>query len=79
MSNPEIKKPRQQLQILMEGVDEAWFFEAQPNLPRMGEYITLFDKDGLTIIEGRVVDIHWAFIEEDNGSTCTITLRPESR
>lgn len=79
MTDPAEKKPRQQLLIVQEGVDDAWIFEGQPNLPRIGEYITVFDKDGSTIMEGRAVDIRWAYIEEDNGSSCTITIRPEDR
>ena len=78
MADPAKKKPRQQLLIVQEGVDDTWIFEAQPNLPRIGEYITIFDKDGSSIIEGRVVDIRWGYIEEENGSSCTITLRPEN-
>ena len=78
MADPAIKKARQQLQIIMEGVDDVWIFEAQPNLPRIGEYAAIFDKDGFTIIEGRVVDIRWGYIEENDGSSCTITLRPET-
>ena len=78
MPDPVEKKSRQQLQIIMEGVDDAWMFESQPNLPRIGEYITIFEKDGSVIIEGRVVDIRWGYIEEENGSSCTVTLRPEN-
>jgi hypothetical protein len=77
MPSTEIKISRQQLQILMEGMDGAWIFEAQPNLPRVGEYVTIFDKDGHPLIEGRVVDIQWTYLEEDNGSTCTLILRPK--
>jgi hypothetical protein len=73
------QKIRQQLQILQEGVDDAWFFETQPNIPRMGEYVTIFDKDGTTIIEGWVKEVHWSYIEESHDSSCTVTLRPEKR
>ena len=73
------KKIRHQLQVLQEGVDDAWFFEAQTNIPRMGEYVTIFDKGGIPMIEGRVIDVRWSYIEENHDSSCTVTLRPEDR
>ena len=59
MADPAIKKARQQLQIIMEGADDVWIFEPQPNLPRIGEYAAITDKDWFTVIESRVVDIRW--------------------
>ncbi|MBL8062218.1 MAG: hypothetical protein JNK32_04315 [Anaerolineales bacterium] len=65
---------RHQLQIIREDVDDIFIFEAQPNLPHIGEYVVIFDKDGTAIIEGRVKDIRWAYIEELHGSSCTVYL-----
>jgi len=58
---------------------DAWFFEDQTNIPRMGEYVVIFDKDGNTIIEGRVVDVRWSYIEGSHDSSCTVTVRFETR
>jgi hypothetical protein len=68
---------RHQLCILQEGVDDAWFYEDQTNIPHMGEYVVIFDKDGDTIIEGRVMDVRWGYIEGSHNSSCTVTLRTE--
>ena len=73
------QKVRHQLQILQEGVGDAWFFEDQTNIPHMGEYVVIFDKDGNTIIEGRVVDMRWSYIEGRDDSSCTVTVRFETR
>lgn len=69
------EKVQHQLQVLMEGVDDAWLFNSQPNLPSLGEHVTIFDEAGHSVIEGVVAHVSWSYIEERSGSTCTITLR----
>ena len=71
-------RTQHQLIVIQEGVDDAWIFEAQTNIPRMGEEVAIYDPDGQPLVEGRVVNVRWGYIEDNNGSSCTVTLRAES-
>ena len=49
-------------------------FESQQNIPRMGEHVAIYDNDGCTMLEGKVINVKWVYLQESNDSACLITL-----
>ena len=62
-----------------EQVDDSFLIARQLFPPRIGEEVTIYDvdADGTEMVSGRVIDIHWAYInEEDGAATRTVVVRP---
>jgi hypothetical protein len=71
---------RIQLQILDDISGNAMLFEGQLFPPRIGEELTVYDTDtdGEEIISGCVINVKWAYSNEEDGSaTCTVIVREE--
>ena len=72
---------RIQLQILDDINGNAILFEGHLFPPRIGEDVTVYDADtdGDEIISGRVINVEWAYSnEEGGGATCTVVVRNEN-
>ena len=49
-------------------------FENQENIPRKGDRVTVYEKEGSPLISGEVIKVEWIYLQSCNDSICTITL-----
>ena len=72
---------RIQLQILDDITGNAMLFDGHLFPPRIGEELIVYDADtdGDEIISGRVINVRWAYSNEEGGSaTCTVIVSDET-
>ena len=68
---------RIQLQIIDDITGNAMLFDGHLFPPRIGEDLTVYDADtdGDEIISGHVINVEWAYSNEENDSaTCTVVV-----